>query len=493
MTTTESREGMYIGGSRAKSTGSDHLRVISPSTEEVFATVASATLEDVDAAVSSARTAFDSGPWSQWSIEERLEVFERFRDLYAARRDDLADLITHEMGSPITLSRANQATTPLLMLESYMDIAREYPFEELRQGGGGNALVTREPVGVVAAVVPWNVPQVAAMQKVAPALLAGCTVILKPAPETPLDAFEMADMFSAAGLPDGVFNIVTADREASEHLVSHPGVDKVTFTGSTAAGRRIASICGNDLRRVTLELGGKSAAIILDDADLPAAVEALRLGSFRNTGQICSLKTRVVVPRRQVEEVVDRLVGLVESMPVGDPFDEGTQICPLAGERHRERVESLIAAGRDEGALVAYGGGRPPGLDRGWFVEPTIFTGVEPGMRIAQEEVFGPVLAVLAYDSLDDAIDIANDSAYGLSGAVFSADVSRGLQVARRIRTGTVEINGSPVGLLAPVGGFKHSGIGREAGREGFEAYLETKSLGLPPAHADALRIASEA
>ena len=492
MSMIESTEGLFIAGSRVQSTGSEALSVISPSTEEVFARVASATPQDVDRAVAAARSAFDSGPWGRSTLDERLAVFARFRDLYDSRRAALADLITQEMGSPISLSRSNQAMTPLLMLDSYMEIARDYPFEELRRGGGGNALVTREPVGVVAAIVPWNVPQVAAMQKVAPALLAGCTVILKPAPETPLDAFEMADMFKAAGLPDGVFNVVVADREASEHLVSHPGVDKVTFTGSTAAGRRIASICGHDLRRVTLELGGKSAAIILDDADLESAVEALRLGAFRNTGQICSLKTRVVVPRTRAEEVVDRLVALVESMPVGDPFDEATQIGPLAGARHRERVEALIAAGCDEGAVVAHGGGRPPGLDRGFFVEPTLFTDVQSHMRIAQEEVFGPVVAVLPYDTEQEAVDIANDSAYGLSGAVFTADLDRGVQVARRIRTGSVEINGSPVGLLAPVGGFKDSGIGREAGREGFEAYLETKSLGLPPTHADVLRTSNE-
>lgn len=488
MASIESCEGLYINGTRERSTGADLLDVISPSTEELFARVEAATSDDVDRAVAAARGAFDSGPWGRSTLGERLEVLERFRALYASRRDDIAHLITNEMGSPITLSRSNQATSPLLMLDAYIDIARNYPFDELRQGGGGSALVTREAVGVVAAVVPWNVPQVAAMQKVAPALLAGCTVVLKPAPETPLDAFEMADMLHEAGLPDGAFNIVVADRDASEHLISHAGIDKVTFTGSTAAGRRIAAICGNDLRRVTLELGGKSAAIFLEDADVSLAVEALRLGSFRNAGQICSLKTRVVAPRGRAEEIVDGLVGLVESMPVGDPFDDGTQVGPLAGARHRDRVESLIEAGRAEGAEIAHGGGRPAGLDKGYFVEPTIFTGVQPGMRIAQEEVFGPVLAVLTYDTVEEAIAIANDSAYGLSGAVFSADVDRGIEVARRIRTGSVEINGSPAGLYAPVGGFKDSGIGREAGREGFEAYLETKSLGLPTQHVERLR-----
>jgi acyl-CoA reductase-like NAD-dependent aldehyde dehydrogenase len=325
------------------------------------------------------------------------------------------------------------------------------------------------------------VPQAITFHKLVPALLSGCTFVLKPASETPLDALLLADLLRNAGLPDGVLNVVPTDRHVSEHLVTHPGVDKIAFTGSTAAGRRIASLCGKDLRRVTLELGGKSAAIILDDADLDATVESLRMGSFRNSGQVCSLKTRLVVSSRREDELLERLAALVESMPVGDPKDPATQIGPLATGRQRERVEEYISIGRAEGARAVLGGGRPEGLDRGWFVEPTIFTGVEPGMRVAQEEIFGPVLAVLTYDDEDEAVAIANDSRFGLAGSVFTSDPEHGFEVARRIRTGTVELNGSPAGWHAPFGGFKESGIGREAGLEGFGNYVETKSIGLPP------------
>ena len=306
-------------------------------------------------------------------------------------------------------------------------------------------------------------------------------------PETPLDAYLLADMLVSAGLPDGVVSIVPTDREVSEYLVTHPGVDKVAFTGSTAVGRRIASLCGRDLKRVTLELGGKSAAVILDDADLDATVESLRLGSLRNSGQICSLKTRIVVSRRREDELLDRLTAMVASMPVGDPADPATQIGPLVSARQRDRVEGYIAAGRAQGAKAVMGGSRPAGLDRGWFVEPTIFTGVGPSMTIAQEEIFGPVLAVLAYDGEEQAVAIANDSDYGLNGAVFTTDLNHGLAVARRIRTGTVELNGNSAGFCSPMGGFKNSGIGREAGPEGFDAYVEPKSIGLPTSLADAL------
>jgi aldehyde dehydrogenase (NAD+) len=325
------------------------------------------------------------------------------------------------------------------------------------------------------------------MAKLAPALLAGCTVVLKPAPETPLDSYLLAEMLQRVGIPDGVVNIVPAHRDASEHLVTHPGVDKVTFTGSTAAGRRIASLCGQDLRRVTLELGGKSAGIVLDDADLNATVESLRLGSFRNSGQICTLKTRLLVPRGLVNEFVDQLVAMVAAMPVGDPHDAATEVGPLVSARQRDRVEGYIHVGSDEGAKVALGGGRPEGLNRGWFVEPTIFVDVEASMRIAQEEIFGPVAAVLAYDTDDEAIAIANHTPYGLRGAVYTRDPERGLDVARQIRTGTVELNGSPVGATAPIGGFKSSGLGREAGPEGLTEYLEHRSIGLPAEVLDGL------
>jgi aldehyde dehydrogenase (NAD+) len=480
MTWRDNLDRLFIGGQWADPTGSDQISVVSPVTEQVIATVPSASKVDMDRAVGAARNAFDQGPWSRTTVEERIEILQRFRNLYEKNRDPIAELITQEMGCPISLSRTIQATTPRMILEAYLDVARDYPFTELRRSATGNALVTREPVGVVAAVVPWNVPQSVAMMKVVPALLTGCTMIYKPAPETPLDAYLMADLLQEAGVPDGVVNIVPADREVSEYLVSHPGVDKVTFTGSSAAGRRIASICGNDLRRVTLELGGKSAALFLDDADFEAGVETLRLGSLRNSGQVCSLKTRLVVSRRREQDLLDCLAALLDSMPVGDPSDTATQIGPMAGARHRERVEGYIESGRSQGATLVFGGGRPAGFDRGWYVEPTIFSKVTPDMRIAQEEIFGPVLSVLTYDTEDEAVAIANDSIYGLSGAVYTADLDHGLEIARRIRTGTVEVNGSSSGFTAPMGGFKCSGIGRESGPEGLEAYVEVKALGIP-------------
>ncbi|SHN39609.1 Acyl-CoA reductase [Cryptosporangium aurantiacum] len=475
---------LFLGGEWVAPNGDDRIDVRFPGTEEVFATVPSATRGDVDRAVAAARAAFDTGPWPKLSVGERLGVLHRFRELYTAHLDTMAELITEEMGCPSRTARAVQAQAPQLLLEGYLEVAESYPFRDLRVASTGTALVTREPVGVVAAIVPWNVPQSVIMQKLAPSLITGCTVVLKPAPETPLDSYLLAELLQQAGVPDGVVNVVPADREVSEYLVAHRGVDKVSFTGSTAAGRRIAAVCGGDLRRVTLELGGKSAAVFLDDADLDTAVESLRLLSFRNSGQVCSLKTRLVVSRRREPELLERLAALVESMPVGDPHDPETQIGPMVNARQRDIVNNYIAVGQQQGARAVVGGGTAD-FDRGYFVQPTVFTDVRPEHRIAQEEIFGPVLAVLRYDTEDEAIAIANDSPYGLSGAVFTTDLEHGLAVAGRIRTGTVELNGSPIGTHAPVGGFKSSGIGREQGYEGFDSYTETRSIGLPPTFAD--------
>jgi aldehyde dehydrogenase (NAD+) len=471
---------LFIDGEWVMPAGSDRIEVISPYTEEVVAAVPSATAADVDRAVAAARRAFDHGPWPRTDLADRIPVMRRLRELIEQRRETLASVVTAEMGSPITQSRKIQLGTPLDLIDAYIEVASSFPFESVRTSATGTALVSREPVGVVAAVVPWNVPVTIALQKLVPALLTGCTAVLKPAPETPLSAYLLAELFQEAGVPEGVVNVVPADREMSEYLVGHPGVDKVTFTGSTGAGRRIASVCGQNLTRVTLELGGKSAGIVLDDADLDYTVEKLRMGSLRNSGQICHLKTRLLVSRRLQDEFVGRLQKMIESMPVGDPNDPATQIGPLASARQRSAVEGYIQIGRDEGAKAIMGGGRPEGLDRGWFVEPTVFVDVKPDMRIAQEEIFGPVLTVLTYEDEDEAVAIANNSSYGLSGAVFTEDVQHGLAVARKIRTGTVELNGNSVGFLAPTGGFKDSGIGREAGAEGLEAYMEPKSYGLP-------------
>ncbi|MDA3644254.1 aldehyde dehydrogenase [Saccharopolyspora indica] len=481
------QESFYIGGRWVRPMSDSTAELISPVTEEAYARVPLAAKPDVDAAVSAARAAFDDGPWPRMPLAERIDALRRFADVYRPRHGELAELVTREMGAPITLSKRMHASVPQLILDAFLELAPQYPFRTVRRSSTGNALVTREPVGVVAAIIPWNTPHSTAMLKIVPALLAGCTVVLKPAEETPLDAVLLAECIDAAGLPDGVLNVVTADRQMSEQLVVHPGVDKVAFTGSTAAGRRIASLCGNDLRRVTLELGGKSAAVVLDDADLDAVMAAVGATSMRNSGQACSNKTRIIVSRRREADLLERLTEHVASLKVGDPGDPDTDIGPLVSARQRERVERYVAAGRAEGAKLVAGGGRPAGLARGWFVEPTVFTDVRPSMTIAQEEIFGPVLSVLTCADEDEAVTIANDSCYGLNGSVFSTDLGRGLAVASRIRTGTVELNGHPVGFHAPIGGFKRSGIGREAGLEGFDSYVELRSIGLPGDLAEAL------
>jgi acyl-CoA reductase-like NAD-dependent aldehyde dehydrogenase len=479
MTLTRTYDSLFIDGQWMKPSSSETIQVVSPATEQVIGTVPTASIQDIDRAVSAARTAFDKGPWPTMAPQERSEILRRVRDKIAERRDDFADLITEEMGSPITQSRTIQVGAPLALLDSYLELVETFPFRDIRTAQSGSALVTREPLGVVAAVVPWNVPLTVAIQKVAPSLLTGCAVVLKPASETPLTTLALARLFEEAGLPPGVLNVLPASREVSEYLVSHPGVDKLTFTGSTAVGRRLASICGQNLTRVTLELGGKSAAIVLDDADLDATIESLRLASLRNSGQICSLKTRLLVSNRRHDEFIDRLRALVESMPVGDPRDAATQIGPMATARQRDVVQNYIDAGKNAGAKVAIGGGRTS-QDRGYFVEPTVFTDTDPDMSIVLEEIFGPVLTVSRYEDEDMAVQLANHSPYGLNGAVFTSDLERGLAVASRIRTGTVEINGNSAGFHAPVGGFKDSGIGREAGYEGLDAYTEPKSYGLP-------------
>ena len=478
---------LFIGGSWVEPSTAERIDVISPVTEEPIASVPVGAPSDIDRAVAAARAAFEGG-WATSPLEDRVGILQRLRDRLVGAAEEMAQVITAEMGCPITQSRAIQVVAPLGTLDAHLELARTYPFREVRRSpGGATALVIREPVGVVGAIIPWNVPLGIAVSKIVPAILTGCTVVLKPSPEAPLSPYFLAELLDEVGLPPGVVNMVPGGRETGEYLVTHSGVDKVTFTGSSAAGRRIASLCGQDLRRVNLELGGKSAAVVLDDADLDVTVEALRLGSFRNSGQICTLKTRVLVSRRRHDELVDRLVALASSMPPGDPSDPTTQIGPLVTARQRGVVETYIESARTQGAKAATGGGRPAGLEKGWYVQPTVFTGVTPGMRIAQEEIFGPVVSVLAYDTEDEAVAIANDSSFGLNGAVFSADLEHGLQVAERIRTGTVELNGSPAGFNAPMGGVKASGIGRENGPEGLAPYTEPKAIGLPAALARTL------
>ncbi|BDH55779.1 aldehyde dehydrogenase [Tsukamurella sp. PLM1] len=479
---------LYIGGEWVSPSSTRTFDVINPATEEVVATVPEAVEADVDKAVAAARQAFDHGPWPRTPLEDRIALLRKLSAKLAEHEADAAALVTSEMGAPITISTKMQSIGPRLLLDAFLDLAPLYPWTDFRQSVTGNAMVTREPVGVVGAIVPWNAPLLITMIKLAPALLAGCTMVIKPTPETPLDAYFLAHLLDEIGLPPGVVNVVPAQREVSEYLVRHNGVDKISFTGSTGAGRRIGAICGEALRRCTLELGGKSAAVLLDDADLDAAIAAIRAVSLRNSGQVCSNKTRIVVANSRREELYDRLVDLMASMPVGDPFDPATEIGPMASRNHRSRVEDYIGIGVDSGAKVLVGGrGVPDGLDRGWFVNPTIFADVDPNARIAQEEIFGPVLTVHTFDTEAEAVAIANNSEYGLNGSVFAADPEHALAVARQIRTGTVEVNGNGVGFTAPIGGFKNSGIGREAGLEGFDAYVELKSYGLPAATYDRL------
>ncbi|GAA4188654.1 aldehyde dehydrogenase [Streptosporangium oxazolinicum] len=467
---------LFIGGDWVAPAGTGVIDVVSPHTEEVVGRVPDGTPADMDRAVAAARQAFDHGPWPRMTMAERAAVVGRLAEIYAARQGEMAELITLEMGSPITFSQLAQAPQPLGMLQYYAELGRTFPVEEERPGTFGTVTVRREPVGVVAAVVPWNVPQFVIMIKLAPALVAGCTVVVKPAPETPLDPYLLAEMVKEAGVPDGVVNIVAAGRETSEYLISHPGVDKVAFTGSTAAGRRIGAICGERLKRCTLELGGKSAAIILDDCDLPSAMGFLSIASLMNNGQACVAQTRILASRDRYDEVVDAVSAMVRGMPVGDPSDPATGIGPMVAKRQQERVENYIRIGIDEGAKPVVGGLERP-HDRGWYVAPTVFAAATNEMRIAREEIFGPVLTVIPYEDEGDAVRIANDSDYGLAGTVWTADAERGMDIARQVRTGTYGVNLFMIENSSPFGGFKGSGLGRELGPEGLSAYLEYKSI----------------
>ncbi|QKW37433.1 aldehyde dehydrogenase [Actinomadura sp. NAK00032] len=470
---------LFIGGEWAAPAGTATIDVISPHTEEVIGRVPEGTEGDIDAAVAAARRAFDEGPWPRMTPAERAEIVGRLSAIYAERQQQMADLCTAQMGSPIMFSVFGQAAIPQMVLQYYVDLAATYTWEEERQGMLGPVTVTQEPVGVVAAIVPWNVPQFTLMLKLAPALIAGCTVVAKPSPETPLDGYLLAEWIKEAGIPDGVVNIVPAGREVGAYLVAHPDVDKVSFTGSTAAGRKIGAVCGEQLKRCTLELGGKSAAIVLDDADLAATVEGFKLASLMNNGEACAAQTRILASRRRYDEVADALATMVGGLAVGDPADYGTEIGPLVAKRQQERVENYIRIGQDEGAKLITGGLNRP-HDRGWYVAPTVFGDVGNDMRIAREEIFGPVLVLIPYEDEDDAVRIANDSDYGLGGSVWTSDVGHGVEVARRIRTGSCGVNMYTLDPNTPFGGYKNSGMGRELGPEGLHAYLEHKSIPHP-------------
>jgi betaine-aldehyde dehydrogenase len=471
---------LFIGGHWAEPSGAGTVDVISPATEEVVGRVPEVVPEDVDRAVAAAAESWQAGTWRTAPLEDRIAVMTRLADSLEARKDELAELVTLQVGSPITMSLGSQAAA-FGLVRSFIDAVRTMTFEEMRTGPRGKALVRRVPVGVVANISPWNGPLYMDLMTIVPALLAGCSAVAKPAVETPLSGFVLAEAMGEAGLPAGVLSVLPADRAVGQHLVSHPGIVKVSFIGSTAAGRQIASTCGQQLKRVCLELGGKSAAIVLDDADLSVLIPALVVGSFYNTGQACNALTRLVVHRSRHDEVVDALLTAVKGLVVGDPFDPATQIGPLAMKRQLDRVLSYIDLGKSEGAVLACGGGQPANLDRGFYVEPTVFTGVRNDMRIAREEIFGPVLSVIAYDGGDDeAIAIANDSEYGLHGAVFTADHARAARVAAAVDSGTFTINGYVTNTAAPYGGVKGSGYGREHGVEGISEFLEYRTINDP-------------
>ncbi len=477
----KSYDRLYIGGEWVEPSSSSSIEVVSPTTEEVIGRVPEAKDADIDRAVASAKDAFEHGPWPRMTPSERAAVLSKAAEAIRNDMQGIAELISNEMGSPISWGLLAQVLAPTMILDYYAGLGSTFEFDTVRDGLLGPVMVAKEPVGIVAAITPWNVPLFLAAAKLAPALLSGSTVVFKPAPETPLDANVLAEILETAGLPKGVLSVVPAGREVGEHLVNHPDVNKVSFTGSSAAGKKIGAACGANLKRFSLELGGKSAAILLDDVNLAEALPLMMPNAIMNNGEACISLTRILAPRHRYQEVTEALVDQMQAMKVGDPLDPATEVGPLVAERQRDRVENYIKIGQDEGAKVALGGGRPEGLDRGWFVDPTVFVDVDNSMRIAQEEIFGPVLSVIPYDSDDDAVSIANDSDYGLCGGVFTADNDRGLGVARRVRTGTYMVNSStPIDFSSPFGGYKESGMGREFGEDGLELFLEKKTINLP-------------
>jgi betaine-aldehyde dehydrogenase len=474
----EKRDVLYIGGEWVTPASGKTIEVISPATEEVVAVVPEASEADVDRAVEAARKAFDEGPWPQTSPSERAAALRALSQGIQARAQEFAETITNEMGSPASFSLMGQVFSATMVFDGFADLADSFAFEEERAGLMGSVLVRKAPVGVAGAIVPWNVPTYVIAMKLGACLASGSTMVIKPAPETPLDSYLLAEVIESIGLPPGVVNFVAAGREVGEYLVRHEGLDKISFTGSTAAGRKVGAICGEQLKRCTLELGGKSAAVILDDADLTTAIPNLMPAAMMNNGQACVAQTRILAPQSRYAEVVDALADAVRAQKVGDPTDPEVAVGPLVAERQRDRVEGYLKAGRDEGARVVVGGGRPANLSRGWYVEPTVFADVDNGMKIAREEIFGPVLSVIPSGSDDEAVKIANDSDYGLSGSVWTGDRDRGVDIAKRVRTGTYAVNsGMVLDLKNPFGGFKSSGIGRELGPEGLEAYTEIQTI----------------
>lgn len=481
----EIRQGVYVGGEWRQSSGDEMFTVINPYTEEPFGRATIGTAEDVDLAVQAAHRALHEGPWRTTSLEDRIAMVQRIRALVVERADELARLTSSSMGTPYEAYRtlANSAE----IIDMTIDMVKKVQWEYLRMDETGDSLIVRRPVGVVAGIVPWNVPVRSEIKKVIPSLLAGCTIVLKSSPEVPFGAAVFAEICSEAGVPDGVVNLVLGDGTTGDHLVRHPLVRKVAFTGSSATGAKIWSAVAENFTRLQLELGGKSAAILLDDADLKRAIPQLSAGIFYMSGQQCTATSRVLAPRSRYDEVVDALSEAAQKFVLGDPFDSATTLGPLVAERQRNRVLGYVEIGLSEGATVVTGGKRPENRPTGWFVEPTVFADVDNSMRIAQEEIFGPVVVVIPYDDESGATAIANDSPYGLGGAVYSSDPHRALRVAREVDSGYISVNRYGIPLSAPFGGVRRSGIGREHGVEGYDSFLEYVPHPLPHKFAEEL------
>ena len=473
------RERLYIGGGWVAPAEGGVLDVISPSTEQVIGHAPLASAADVDGAVAAAREAFDAGPWPRTAPEVRAEALASMAAYLVERARPLAELNIDEAGVPITFAYARELG-PVAVFNYFVDLTRTFPFREIRPGAMAPALVVREPAGVVGAVVPFNGPLMSAAAKIAPALAAGCTIVFKPAPETPLDAFVLAEAAEAAGVPPGVVNVLPGDATVGEAILTHPGVDRVVFTGSTRAGRTISSACAGTFKRLTLELGGKAAAVLLDDAPIESSLAAILPMSYFNSGQACIALSRILVPRSRYDEVVDAAVEATRAMTLGDPRDPTTVLGPVISARHRARIEGMIEQARQDGSRIAIGGRRPSQLERGWYVEPTVFRQVDNSGYLAQHEVFGPVVAIIAHEGDDDAVALSNATPYGLSGAVFTPDLDRALAFAARVKVGTFGVNGYMLDFSLPFGGCKQSGIGREFGLEGLAENTEVKAIALP-------------
>lgn len=471
---------LFIGGKWVEPSTSRVIEVYSPATGAYVGKVPWAAAADVDAACEAARKAFDEGPWPRMTPQERQAVLANAVKLIEDRADEFKFLLKAETGQPQLIIDMMQYGAALSGLQYYSTAADKFTWKDIRDGIYGQTLVLREAVGVVGAVVAWNVPLFLACNKLGPSLLAGCTMVLKPAAETPLTVNALAEVFAEAGLPEGVLSVVPGGPETGQALTANPDVDKFTFTGSTSVGREVGVLAAEKLKPCTLELGGKSAAIILEDADLDSTLPMLLFSGLMNSGQACVAQTRILAPRSRYEEVVAKVGTAVAAMVVGLPDEPGAVIGPLISARQRERVEGYIAKGIEEGARLVTGGGRPEGLDTGWYVQPTVFADVENTMTIAEEEIFGPVLSIIAYEDEDDAVRIANDSAYGLAGSVWTTNYDKAIEIASRIRTGTYAVNMYAFDPGAPFGGYKNSGIGRENGPEGIEEYVELKSVLLP-------------